>query len=121
MQIMGIFAAMGVVAGTTTLSTTMGFSSRNHNEKHPLEDRKSWDLHIARQLGEKEPIVNPNATVRRFLGTNAADTNPPQDESSSEILPYSVKHKIPKKHIPFAGGDTTHGMMIDAGSVSMVQ
>ena len=91
--------------------------------KHPLEDRKSWDFHAKRyQAGagdkQREDII-ASANVRRFL--EAVSDSPPEDErtvSETQSLPYSIKRKKPKKHIPFAGGDTTHGMMIDAGSVS---
>jgi len=50
--------------------------------------------------------------VRRIL------QEPSEGDSAGDVdyTPYTIKHKKPKKHIPFAGGDTTHGMMIDAGS-----
>ncbi|CAB9521856.1 Ectonucleoside triphosphate diphosphohydrolase [Seminavis robusta] len=60
--------------------------------RHPLEESISWELHVRRLEGGEEE---------------------PEDE---EDTPYTIKHKKPKNHIPFAGGDTTHGMMIDAGS-----
>jgi len=66
--------------------------SLNHR-KHPLEDDKSWDLHQGRSL----KVVQ-------------------KKKETEDDTPYIIVHKKPKKHIPFAGGDTTHGMMIDAGS-----
>jgi hypothetical protein len=82
--------------------------------KHPLEDHESWDLHVSRQLiAVGEATIEGDINLRRLVETT--DASPPKDEADT---PYTIKHKKPKKHIPFAGGDTTHGMMIDAGSVS---
>jgi hypothetical protein len=54
---------------------------------------------------------------------NDDDENGDDNENDDDvwILPFTVEHKKPKNHIPFAGGDTTHGIMIDAGSVSIVR
>lgn len=65
-------------------------ASHMHPDRHPLEEASSWASHMQR---------------RRL-----------QEAGEEEDTPYTIKHKKPKKHIPFAGGDTTHGMMIDAGS-----
>lgn len=80
------------------LAATIG-KAQGGSQRHPLEDVKSWDLHGRRTLLEDNPI--------------------PGDGEDEEDTPYTIKHKKPKKHIPFAGGETTHGMMIDAGSVSV--
>ena len=42
-----------------------------------------------------------------------------EDDDDFE-LPFTITHKPYKQHIPYAGGDTTHGIMIDAGSVRTV-
>jgi hypothetical protein len=56
---------------------------------------------------------------------NDCDNNDDNDDNDDDddvwTLPFKVKHKRSKDHIPFAGGDTTHGIMIDAGSVSIVR
>ena len=62
--------------------------------KHPAENKKSFKLHRERH--------------HRKLATYVTV------QEGDEDAPYTVKHKQLKKHIPFAGGDTTHGMMIDA-------
>jgi len=91
-----------VLNGFVVPSTLSGIIT---NEKHPLEDRKSWDLHVERSL---------TGDVRRMLSD---PTLPIKDDVMGlDAVPYTIKHKKPKKHIPFAGGDTIHGMMIDAGS-----
>ena len=57
-------------------------------------------------------------------GTTTILNNPTSSDSSDNnngdgnTLPFQIRHMKNKKHIPFAGGDTTHGIMIDAGSVS---
>ena len=119
-----IFALATIGADIVGSESATAFSA---NDKHPLEDRKSWDLHVTRQLAPeaedgdagRDDIIG-NANARRFLQAVAEDS-PPEDEAPENTvpLPYSIKHKKPKKHIPFAGGDTTHGIMIDAGSVSL--
>lgn len=89
--------------------------------KHPLEDHQSWDLHVSRQLiAVGEATIEGDINLRRLV-EETTDASPPKDEASAENaensdMPYTIKHKKPKKHIPFAGGDKTHGMMIDAGS-----
>jgi len=42
--------------------------------------------------------------------------NDDDDDDDRYELPFEIRHKHPHKHVPFAGGDTTHGIMIDAGS-----
>ncbi len=114
---------------------SVSFSS----EKHPLEDSKSWDLHIERQSGVEEPSDLSGSWRRRLESavltatgtTTTSKANDDDDDGDGDgdgddddgdddswQLPFTVKHKKSKKHIPFAGGDTTHGIMIDAGSVS---
>jgi hypothetical protein len=100
--------------------------SLKDNDKHPLENHESWDLHVSRQLiAVGDATIGGDINLRRLVGTTDTpdDASPPKDEAYYENegdpeTPYTIKHKKPKKHIPFAGGETTHGMMIDAGSVS---
>jgi len=104
-----VFALPGVIVGSSL------------SLKHPLEDHQSWDLHVSRQLiAVGEATIEGDINLRRLV-EETTDASPPKDEASAENaensdMPYTIKHKKPKKHIPFAGGDTTHGMMIDAGS-----
>jgi hypothetical protein len=72
-------------------------------ERHPLEDINSWELHQQRSLQEEQ------STVHRRLASYVV-----VEDGTDEGTPYVIKHKKLKSHIPFAGGDTTHGMMIDA-------
>lgn len=98
-------------------------------EKHPLEDSTSWKFHQER-ISAKELSDSPESS-RRNLQTAALavrgstpeikvihQKNEHEDEPWE--LPFEITHKKQKKHVPFAGGDTTHGIMIDAGSVSVV-
>lgn len=73
--------------------------------KHHLEEKKSWDNH--RRRLEFKSIEDGIEDVSDYEVANANDT---------EHTPYTIKHKKPKKHIPFADGSTQHGLMIDAGS-----
>lgn len=103
------------------------------SQKHPLEDTKSWELHIERRSAGEEPFDRSGSWRRRLEYASIAaesSSKPKDDDDESENddddedddgsfdLPFTVKHKKQKKHIPLPGGDTTHGMMIDAGSVS---
>jgi hypothetical protein len=72
--------------------------------RHPLEDAQSWRLHQRRSLEEEDP--------------NDSEAEQDNEEEEDVETPYKIMHKKLKNHIPFAGGDTTHGMIIDAGSVS---
>eukprot|EP00536_Pseudo-nitzschia_multiseries_P002756 jgi/Psemu1/317971/estExt_fgenesh1_pm.C_380011 len=86
--------------------------------KHPSEDLKSWDLHVKRQQTDEQPeniIASTNA--ERILRVDV--DRPSTDEgaaSKTNQVPYSIKREKYAKNVPFAGGDTTHGIMIDAGS-----
>ena len=99
-------------------------------QKHPLEDSTSWKLHRER-LSSIE-LHDPPGLARRSLQTTALtvhgatpeikvihEKNELEDEQWE--LPFEITHKKQKKHVPFAGGDTTHGIMIDAGSVSVLR
>ena len=85
-------------------------------EKHALEDKTSWDLFKRRQ-GLKTDGISVDGPHRQ-LKKQKNDTAPAidHDKPTDEDTPYTIQHKKPKKHIPYAGGDTTHGLMIDAGS-----
>jgi hypothetical protein len=93
------------VASSALLMPTM--PQQQQQQPHPLEDATSWNLHVQRRQlkssGDDDDGYNESA-----YGDYS--------DNSSEDTPYTIEHKKPKKHIPFAGGDTTHGMMIDAGS-----
>ena len=105
--------------------TPHGFQNQNQNEKqkqkHPLEDVKSWKLHVERRNQHKlqeedqsqQKDDNADGRRRRNLATKYVKV------VTDEKTPYTVLHKQIKPHLPFAGGDTTHGMMIDAGSQGM--
>ena len=120
MKLTGIIFAVafsGDIVGSLSLSLM-------DNNKHPLEDTKSWDLHVSRQLivGDTtagQDDVGSDINLRRQLETTETDGPPTAvgaAPTGNKTL-FTVKHIVPKNHIPFAGGDTTHGMMIDAGSV----
>ena len=91
------------------------FLDENHDDpyhKHPMEDKQSWNLELDRRShdsqGEAEEEEQPIRT--RKLGKYVKVVEDDGD------LPYQIMHKQLKDHIPFPGGDTMHGMMIDAGS-----
>jgi len=118
MKFTSIVFVLAMAADIVDSAPSTEFSVGN---KHPLENRKSWNFHVKRHQADsydkqREGII-ASANVWRFL--EAVSDSPPEDErnaSETQSLPYSIKRKKPKNHIPFAGGDTTHGMMIDAGS-----
>mmetsp|Transcript_10997 Transcript_10997/g.22199 ORF Transcript_10997/g.22199 Transcript_10997/m.22199 type:complete len:760 (-) Transcript_10997:253-2532(-) len=159
------FASSSTTSATTTATTTIGIPAMMPpNEKHPLEDHRSWNLHLERHFGggSVEPntdapaeTTNRRPSRRRMaraenkfveikenetitvpdLEDDAADDddddNSEEDDNVNEEddndddvnkddddfeLPFTITHKPYKKHIPYAGGDTTHGIMIDAGS-----
>jgi hypothetical protein len=102
---------VGVVGDIAIGSSTMkgGMHHRwkvikDEQQRHPLEDITSWELHQQRTQQHQQPSEH-----RRQLAEYVTVTD---DEDAD--TPYIIKHKKPKSHIPFAGGDTTHGMMIDA-------
>lgn len=79
-----------------------------NEEKHDIEERKSWDLFQQRQLeAEDEDDAH-------YQGKNGNGANSPRH------LKKSKKKKKPKKQkgskIPEPDPDTFHAMMIDAGS-----
>jgi Golgi nucleoside diphosphatase len=134
-----IVVALSAIGSVESSSATLKY-------KHPLEERKSWDLHVSRQEQKRKLAADGTiaSTARRFLqGSPMSDIDPKADAKAdvnpefpnyeeitqeyaeqlsnfdsgeADYTPYSIKHKKPKAHIPFAGGDTGHGMMIDAGS-----
>lgn len=121
MKFTGIIFAValsGDIVGSLSLSL-------KDNNKHPLEDTKSWDLHVSRQLviGDAtagKDDVGGDISLKRQLETtddNGPTTGVGAASAGNKTVLFAVKHIVPKNHIPFAGGDTTHGMMIDAGSV----
>lgn len=69
-------------------------------ERHPLEDKQSWDQYRRRFLNQQT-----HRQLSKYVKISS---------ESSEDVPYTIMHKKQKQHIPFAGGDTTHGIMIDA-------
>lgn len=107
-------------------STTSSFSSVLGSQKHPLEDSTSWALHLERQSPEGPVEFNPQGSPKRRLqtaavavaATDVATEKNSEPEDNGPELPFEVNHKNKHKHVPYAGGDTTHGIMIDAGSVS---
>jgi Golgi nucleoside diphosphatase len=107
-----IFAVM--FTGSFSFSMSLSFTDNNNknNNKHPLEDKKSWNHHVSRQL----KLVAGSDTISEVDHDDSAAATPPAPTPDDDLTPYTIKHKKPKQHIPFAGGDTTHGMMIDAGS-----
>ena len=131
-------------AATSSVSSSSS-SSIPSNDKHPLEDRKSWDLHVGRQLSSASaPLSSASASASALSSAEdiTADTKHPRrkalqtfvDAAADVVVsgdgyedvsdygdnsrPYRFRHKKQKKHVLFAGGETTHGIMIDAGSVS---
>lgn len=125
-------------------TTTASIQSPGTHQMHPLEDPTSWDLHMGRRKAQQQADTSSNSPPRRFLQKATAATasisasastvgitfdaddreNDDDDNDNDDHawkLPFKVEHKKPKNHIPFAGGDTTHGIMIDAGSVSIVR
>jgi len=121
-------------------TTTASIQLPGTHEMHPLEDPTSWDLHMGRrkaQQQQQQANTSSSSPPRRFLQkataatasisasastvgiTFDADDRENDDDDNDDHawkLPFKVEHKKPKNHIPFAGGDTTHGIMIDAGS-----
>ena len=103
-------------------SSSSNNNGSNNIQKHPLEESKSWELHLKRQ-GQAYNGPSSNNGHRKLSGAQwygNEDEAPNGDDKDKFEMPFEVKHKNQKKHIPFAGGDTTHGMMIDAGSVSII-
>jgi hypothetical protein len=104
-------AAVGVEASKSTNQNVI-----HRMTKHPLEDTKSWQLHLNRLEGNE----SEEDQQRRHLSSHDDDSTEAGGGSgggNDDDTPYTIQHKKPKKNIPFPGGETTHGMMIDAGSV----
>jgi len=83
MKFASIFFTLAIGGNTVDSASSTAFSA---NDKHPLEDRKSWDLHVTRQLAEgvdagRDDNID-NANVRRFL--QAVVDSPPEDEDGDE-------------------------------------
>jgi hypothetical protein len=101
------------------------------NEKHPLEDVKSWKMQLERQHNKASSEARHVDDEGKEGGDDVDDDDDPRrrtrtrrlatyvEVEGDETTPYTVLHKKLKKHLPFAGGDTTHGIMIDAGSQGM--
>ncbi|KAG7361681.1 GDA1/CD39 nucleoside phosphatase family protein [Nitzschia inconspicua] len=88
-------------------------SSNIEHQRHPLEDLKSWELFRQRSQQEKQEqlVRSIHDATHRHLASYVT-----VQEETEEGVSYTIQHKKIKRHIPYAGGDTTHGMMIDAGS-----
>jgi hypothetical protein len=76
--------------------------------RHPLEDISSWELYRQRTLQQQQ---KQQKTIQHHRQLASYVT---VSDDEDEDTPYTIKHKKLKRHIPFAGGDTTHGLMIDA-------
>jgi hypothetical protein len=117
-SLVGVGAAVGV--GVEASKSTNRNVIRRMT-KHPLEDTKSWQLHLDRLEGnESEEDQRRRQNQRRRLSSQDDDSTGADGGGGSgndDDTPYTIQHKKPKKNIPFPGGETTHGMMIDAGSV----
>jgi hypothetical protein len=87
-------AMLGACFCMATLFLVAAAAEQQFLVKHPAENIKSFRLHEERHHRKLSTYV----TVKE----------------GDENTPYTIKHKQLKNHIPFAGGDTTHGMMIDA-------
>jgi hypothetical protein len=123
-----VVAFLAVTAAVTTVvmaeATTGDDFVKNGaiHQKHPLEDLESWRLHVARLEG-REPSTQAGGRRRHRRLVAEGDESAVDAAAGGESgtagddTPYTVMHKKPKTHIPYAGGDTTHGIMIDAGSV----
>mmetsp|Transcript_18648 Transcript_18648/g.42598 ORF Transcript_18648/g.42598 Transcript_18648/m.42598 type:complete len:192 (-) Transcript_18648:32-607(-) len=142
-------SSASVSARYATRSASRRVVQQFSTQKHHLEDTTSWELHLDRHSVEAAEASERTGTDGRFLQTAVASlsglattttttttTNAKRsskgfhnevdededgvDDDKHRVLPFEVRHKPLKSHIPIAGGDTTHGMMIDAGSVSSV-
>jgi hypothetical protein len=99
------------------ISTTI--HKGNNDIKHPLEATKSWDLYLERR-GRRQPLQSPGKDRRALKKKRDVhdESEPPKHNKDAEI---AITH-IPQNHkIPKAEGSTMHGMMIDAGSVSLIR
>jgi hypothetical protein len=87
--------------------------------KHPLEATKSWMLHLQRRRRRQQQQSSGNyhrsLKKKRDVDDEFEHTEDNQNPEI-EITHTSQNHKIPK-----AEGSSMHGMMIDAGSVSLIQ
>jgi hypothetical protein len=86
-----------------------GMSEQDEEQRHPLEDISSWELHRQRTLQQQQKQQKMFQHHRQLASYVTVS-----DDDEDEDTPYIIKHKKLKNHIPFAGGDTTHGIMIDA-------
>ncbi len=125
--------ALFFLAGTPTSAITHAVDSVTGPmslvlEKHPLEDSTSWKLHHERLWAKEgsDPLESSRRTLQTAALTARGSTpeikvihRKKEHEDEPWELPFEITHKKQKKHVPFAGGDTTHGIMIDAGSVSV--
>ena len=84
------------------------------NQKHPLENKKSWELELERRRSRSNN--NKEATASSQGQRRKLSSYVVVEDQADEDAPYTILHKKLKRHIPFPGGDTAHGMMIDAGS-----
>jgi hypothetical protein len=107
------FSAAAAVTATSSSSSSL-------HPKHPVEDIKSWQLHLERT--KQTPAAAAGSVSGGFLHRKlqATVSTDESENDAEDNTPYTIVHKKPKKHIPFPGGDTSHGIMIDAGSVRYV-
>lgn len=118
----GVDAAVIIKSNPPPLPSSILSTKTTWNEdtKHPMEDIRSWRLHLERRTEQQAFQSSMQSNSRRRLATyvkvEQVDGDVDGDGDGDGRTPYTVLHKKLKPHLPFAGGDTTHGMMIDAGS-----
>jgi hypothetical protein len=88
--------------------------AEEEQRRHPLEDVKSWELHQQRQQRQTQQQKEDVVTAAAMSLQNRRLSYETVQEANGDDAPYTIKHKKLKDHIPFAGGDTDHGFMIDA-------
>lgn len=89
-------------------------AAAEEQRRHPLEDVKSWELHQQRRRQQKQQQKVDVLTAATMSLQNRQLAYETVQEATGDDAPYTIKRKKRKKHIPFAGGDTGHGFMIDA-------
>ena len=148
--VFAITLAFGIAFASTMLSSSssssMAASSNIQTTMHPLEDPRSWELHLDRQasatpaaattstgslwesataaLSGKWVVVSkgrkhPKKKKKHHCNDDDDGVDDCEKEDEEWERPFDIQHKkLKKKKIPLPGGDTTHGILIDAGSVS---
>jgi hypothetical protein len=107
---LGVMGDMPI--GSETMEVTMHHGEVDEDKllRPPLEDITSWELNRQRQRQrqQQQQQQQPGHSGRQLASYVTVENDDDED------TPYVIKHKKLKSHIPYAGGDTTHGMMIDA-------